>query len=221
MVAVGVWGLPRPLHSCPCSHPAPSSLPRLPARKNPLPTASRSQAAQQYASCSLAGSAPAGLQQQPSSCQHTATAAAGAAIASAAQGAWQAVAHLALCLHRAVRLPLSCTSETTGACTISACSADSGCLQVQSQETRRALRSVRVLMLAAPIIRTQSNTLLLLTKAMAKFVDVRPLLAACGDSRSPTARPLQCCVLPAAKAIIALCNAVQVGLYGHGVTVLG
>ena len=29
-------------------------------------------------------------------------------------------------------------------------------------------------MLAAPIVRTQSNTLLLLTKAMAKFVDVRP-----------------------------------------------
>ena len=41
------------------------------------------------------------------------------------------------------------------------------------------MRNVRVLMLAAPIVRTQSNTLLLLTKAMAKFVDVRPCSLSC------------------------------------------
>ena len=39
-------------------------------------------------------------------------------------------------------------------------------------------------MLAVPIVRTQSNTLLLLTKAMAKFVDVRPVLLQCCAWRS-------------------------------------
>ena len=48
------------------------------------------------------------------------------------------------------------------------------CAQARSSEYRLARRNLKILMMAAPLVRSQSNTLLLLTKAMAKFVDVRP-----------------------------------------------
>ena len=53
------------------------------------------------------------------------------------------------------------------------------------------MRNVRLIMMAAPLVRSQSNTLLLLTKAMAKFVDVSPAgLAAAACSRVYRARPV-------------------------------
>ena len=51
--------------------------------------------------------------------------------------------------------------------------AKSLCAQAKSSEYRLARRNLKILMMAAPLVRSQSNTLLLLTKAMAKFVDVR------------------------------------------------